>query len=71
MSWQDELRETARKRALREQLNKIIILIIVLIAVIVGIHFLGKKIEQSDNSKAQIKLNSTQQQSIPSVDETE
>jgi flagellar basal body-associated protein FliL len=70
MSYQDELREKARKRAKRDQINKIIILCIFLILVLAGIHFLGSSSKKEETKSLQIETQIPQEQSIPSVDET-
>ncbi len=70
MSYQDELREQAQKRAKRNHRTKMIMLIVFLIVVFYIIHFLGKQSEQIETKKIQIKSKTTQEQSLPSTNET-
>ncbi len=49
MSYQDELKEQAQKRAKRDYRNKMIMLVVFLVIVLSIIHFLGKESSKLTN----------------------
>jgi len=67
MSYQDELREQARKRARRDYRNKMLLLVVFLIAVLFVMHLLGKNTGKLANSNNQVK---SQTQQVESSSET-
>lgn len=60
MSYQDELKEQAQKRAKRDHRNKMIMLVVFLIAVLAIIHFLGEK--SKDLTRINPKVENVNQQ---------
>lgn len=71
MSYQDELREIAAKRAKNNQRTKMFVLLIFLIAVFVMIHYLGKESAAKEGDKVRLKSKTSQEEVMPSVNETE
>ncbi len=56
MSYQDELREQAQKRAKRDYRNKMIMLVIFLVVVLAVIHILGKESDKLTKGQDPIKV---------------
>jgi cytochrome bd-type quinol oxidase subunit 1 len=56
MSYQDELREQAQKRAKRDYRNKMIMLVIFLVVVLAVIHILGKESDKLTKDQDPVKV---------------